>query len=93
MFDHLLLSVSNLQRSITFDDAVIALLGSKRLFNLPYVAAHSAVSHPNFWIGNRTEFSYIEPAKGFHLAFSASYRVFVDGLYTTAMDLDGQDSG
>ncbi|GAX43345.1 hypothetical protein NIES4075_43580 [Tolypothrix sp. NIES-4075] len=91
MFDHLSLGVSNLQRSINFYNVVLAPLGIKCLFNLPYVAAYG-IDRPMFWIGNRgvTE---IEPSKGFHLAFVASDRSEVDAFYAAAMQVGAKDDG
>lgn len=93
MFDHLSLGVTNLQRSIAFYDAVLAPLGIKRLFNLPDVAGYGPDSRPMFWIGDRGEFTYIEPSKGFHLAFQAKHRLSVDAFYAAAMGVGAKDDG
>lgn len=92
MFDHLSLGVSNLQRSINFYNIVLAPLGIKCLFNLPYVAAYG-IERPMFWIGNRGELTEICPSSGFHLAFVASDRSEVDAFYAAAMGIGGKDDG
>ncbi|MBW4445946.1 MAG: VOC family protein [Spirirestis rafaelensis WJT71-NPBG6] len=92
MFDHLSLAVSNLQQSINFYNVVLAPLGIKCLFNLPYVAAYG-VDSPMFWIGNRRESTEISPCSGFHLAFAASDRSSVDAFYVAAMGIGGKENG
>ena len=92
MFDHLSLAVSNLQQSINFYNVVLAPLGIKCLFNLPYVAAYG-IDSPMFWIGNRSESTEISPSPGFHLAFVASDRLSVDAFYTAAIKVGAKDDG
>lgn len=92
MFDHLSLGVSNLEQSIKFYDSVLAPLGIKRLFSLPYVAAYGD-SRPMFWIGNRGEYNQIQPSQGFHLAFEASDRAGVDAFYQAAIATGAKDDG
>jgi len=92
MFDHLSLAVSNLQQSINFYNVVLAPLGIKCLFNLPYVAAYG-IDSPMFWIGNRSESTEISPSPGFHLAFAASDRSSVDAFYVAAMGIGGKENG
>lgn len=93
MFDHLSLGVANVDRSAAFYDAVLAPLGSVRLFRTLRAAGFGP---PGFT--GEAPFAVVEggrreQAPGFHLAFAAPDRAAVDAFYAAALANGGADDG
>lgn len=90
---HISFSVSDLQKSIVFYDAILAELGHKRV----YTGSTSAGWGPSedkeiFAIKKRVD-QITPPSPGFHLAFHAQTRQQVQGFYEKALQHGGQDNG
>lgn len=94
IFDHVGLSVSDLNRATAFYDAALAPLGISELMRIPAsVTGRGDVvgyggTKPELWLspGSRT-------VPHVHLAFIAENRAAVDAFYSAALAAGGVDNG
>jgi catechol 2,3-dioxygenase-like lactoylglutathione lyase family enzyme len=101
MLDHISLAVAVYERSRSFYDQVLAVLGHRRVMEMTdvpeYVAAgYRASAHePAFWIGASREpgSPAPKPPDGQHVAFAAANRAMVDAFYDAALRAGGADNG
>jgi len=85
MFHHVSIGVSDLDRSATFYDAVLAALGHEPFMKKPGTQSwRPAGGGPAFWINLRDELKVI-PDDGRHIAFAAQTPMQVDAFYETAI--------
>jgi catechol 2,3-dioxygenase-like lactoylglutathione lyase family enzyme len=89
MFDHIGLTVSNLERSRTFYAHALASLGITELAQYEGGAGFGR-DHPKFWIG---EGKVAQPEPRTHVAFAAVTRLEVDAFYRAALAAGGKDNG
>jgi catechol 2,3-dioxygenase-like lactoylglutathione lyase family enzyme len=89
MFDHVGITVSDLERSRAFYAAVLAPLGAQELVEGPE-AVGFGVDNPRFWIVQGTP-SPTSPRM--HVAFEAASRLEVDTFHRTALEAGGVDHG
>jgi catechol 2,3-dioxygenase-like lactoylglutathione lyase family enzyme len=89
MFDHIGLTVSNLERSRAFYAHALAPLGITELARFANVIGFGR-EHPQFWIGEGTA---VQPAPRTHVAFAAVTRLEVDAFHRAALDAGGADHG
>ncbi|AGY57058.1 VOC family protein [Gloeobacter kilaueensis] len=90
MFDHISISIQDLDKSIAFYDAVFAPLGYQFAFRHPRGAAYGPNGRPLFWLDHRPTG---QPAGGGHFAFAAPSRTAVDSFYQAALGQGGKDNG
>ena len=93
MFDHLMLAVADMQRSVTFYDKALAPLGISRS---PSGSAGRSLTNASYGLsGKRSFFLHSgDPVRGqVHIAFSASSRKQVDDFYEAALSAGGRDNG
>ncbi|MFO1283265.1 MAG: VOC family protein [Burkholderiales bacterium] len=89
MFDHIGLTVSNLERSRAFYAHALAPLGITELARFANFIGFGR-GHPQFWIGEGTA---VQPAPRTHVAFAAVTRLEVDAFHRAALDAGGADHG
>lgn len=89
MYDHVGLTVSELERSRAFYAAALAPLGISELVRH---GGHIGFGreHPRFWIG---EGAAVQPSPRTHVAFSAVTRLEVDAFHRAALEAGGVDHG
>lgn len=92
MFDHLMLAVADMQKSVTFYDKALAPLGISRS---PSGPAKSLTTASCGLSGKQSFFLHLgDPVRGqVHIAFSASSRKQVDAFYEAALSAGGRDNG
>jgi catechol 2,3-dioxygenase-like lactoylglutathione lyase family enzyme len=89
MFDHVGLTVSNLERSRAFYAHALAPLGITELVSFDGAVGFGS-EHPKFWIG---EGGAAQPKPRTHVAFAAVTRLEVDAFHRAAMEIGGVDNG
>jgi catechol 2,3-dioxygenase-like lactoylglutathione lyase family enzyme len=99
MLHHLSFGVSDIERSASFYDAVLAPLGYARVWeDIRPGAADQAVGYgfaggdDKFAIKLRPQ-GQLAPGPGFHLAFAAPDRSAVDAFHAAALTCGGRDNG
>jgi catechol 2,3-dioxygenase-like lactoylglutathione lyase family enzyme len=89
MIDHVTLGVSDIQRSRTFYDRTLAVIGIERLYaGGDTFAGYGAGKKAFFWIGLKAI-----PITGVHVAFSVDNRDFVDRFHAAGIAAGGRDNG
>lgn len=90
MFDHMGVTVANLEASKAFYAAALAPLGIKLVADLKeWNGAGFGKTRPQFWLGGGTS---TEAKPRVHVAFSAS-RAQVDAFHAAAIAAGGKDNG
>src|ERR1022692_4081970 len=91
MFDHVSVSVHDLEKSKEFYKRILAPLGSKLVMDLKeHGAAGFGTETPKFWIGAGKESTNNDEI---HICFSAKNRGEVRAFYEAAMKAGGKDNG
>jgi catechol 2,3-dioxygenase-like lactoylglutathione lyase family enzyme len=86
MIDHLGINCSDLERSATFYDAVLGVLGHRRLLDHG-VAIGYGTTKPDFWIGRQPEEGLASgPNREIHVAFSADTAEDVRAFFAAAVE-------
>ncbi|WP_017578683.1 VOC family protein [Nocardiopsis valliformis] len=81
MLDHLGIQVADHEASAAFYDAVLTVLGHRRMLQYGPVIGYGT-EHPQFWISpSETE----GPARESHIAFGAKSRTEVDAFFRAAV--------
>jgi catechol 2,3-dioxygenase-like lactoylglutathione lyase family enzyme len=86
VIDHVSIQCSDLAASARFYDAVLGVLGAKRMIDFGEVIGYG-VDSPTFWLGPH------HTGEGFresHLAFTAADRAAVDAFFGTALQQDAE---
>ena len=89
MYDHVGLTVSDLERSRAFYAAALAPLGITELVRHDNFIGFGR-EHPQFWIGAGAP---AQPSPRTHVAFSAVTRLEVDAFWHAAIAKGGSDHG
>lgn len=91
MFDHITVTVSNLQTSKAFYEKALAPLGYKILFGDGETYLGFGDKRPQFWISQADE---THPKTSVvHIALSCRTRELVDAFYNEAIQAGGKDNG
>ena len=89
MIDHIGFEVSDLARSARFYDALLFVLGARRMFESEHAVAYG-INGPLLWIVVRGR----EPGPGYgHVALQATGRAAVDAAYRAGLANGGSDDG
>ncbi len=86
MFDHIGVSVTNLEKSKAFYAAALKPLGISVKMEIENIVIGFGSEEPMFWI------SVGKPGET-HIAFSAPNKEVVDAFYTEAIQAGGRDNG
>lgn len=93
MLSHISFSVSNLQKSSLFYDAVLGAIGYKRVYSSDSAAGWGTDENSEkFAIKKRVE-KAVSPNKGFHLAFHAKQKEDVHAFHAQGIQHGGSDNG
>src|SRR5262245_55114108 len=91
MFDHMGYEVTDLKRSTTFFEKVLATLGHTKLADYPdYGVVGFGTKRPQFWISQGKPHNQADEV---HICFSAPSRKHVDAFYAAAMAAGAKDNG
>lgn len=86
MIDHLGINCADLERSAAFYDAVLGVLGHRRILEYD-VAIGYGTTEPDFWIGRQPEEGPASgPNREIHVAFSASSADAVRAFFAAAVE-------
>jgi catechol 2,3-dioxygenase-like lactoylglutathione lyase family enzyme len=92
MIDHTGIGVADVARSAAFYDAVLGVLGLRRVVQLPDESGADGVGYgmdyPVFWIDRFHPHGVKQ-----HTAFTANSRAQVDAFYAAALKAGGTDNG
>ena len=88
IFDHIVFTVTNLEKSKQFYANALAPLGIVFIKEEEGCAGFGANGKPSFWICNDGEVQ-----KPMHIAFVAPDHKSVDGFYAAAVTAGGKDNG
>jgi catechol 2,3-dioxygenase-like lactoylglutathione lyase family enzyme len=92
MIDHTGIGVADVARSAAFYDAVLGVLGLRRVVQLPDESGSDGVGYgidyPVFWIDRFHPHGVKQ-----HTAFSAKSRAQVDAFHAAALNSGGTDNG
>jgi catechol 2,3-dioxygenase-like lactoylglutathione lyase family enzyme len=89
MIDHIGFEVTDLDQSARFYDAVLHVLGSRRMFESEHAVAYG-VNSPQVWIVVRGRL----PGPGYgHMALTASGKAAVDAAHAAGLANGGRDDG
>ena len=83
MLDHLSIQCSDIERSATFYDKVLATVGGERIMDFGETVGFGVPPMPDFWLGSQTS------GEGFresHIAFSAPDRAAVRAFFDVAVE-------
>ena len=93
MLSHISFSVSDLQRSSEFYDAVLGSLGFKRVYSGDTASGWGDdKGDEKFAIKKRVDVA-TAPSRGFHLAFHARTKEDVQAFYNEGIKYGGKDNG
>lgn len=93
MLSHISFSVSDLETSSTFYDAVLGALGFQRVYTGTTAAGWGDESgYEKFAIKKRVD-KVVSPSQGFHLAFHAKTQEAVHAFYNEGLKYGGKDNG
>ncbi len=93
ILNHVSIAVSDQEKSLPFYDAVLGVLGAKRLMEHPGAIAYGKM-FPEFWI-HPEPFDGGNPgtANGIHFSFNAGSTNIVQAFYQAALAHGGTDDG
>lgn len=93
MLHHVSVGVRDVERAAKFYDAVLGVLGYKRIMEfLPYAVGYGEDS-PQFWVQLPHNQQVASAGNGVHISFIARTRDQVDRFHDTAMELGAQNAG
>lgn len=93
MLSHISFSVSDLERSNAFYDAVLGAVGFLRVYSGETSSGWGAADgDEKFAIKKRVE-AVVAPSRGFHLAFHAETQEQVHSFYEQGLKFGGLDNG
>ncbi|MBI5262157.1 MAG: VOC family protein [Bradyrhizobium sp.] len=92
MIDHVSVGVSDLERSATFYEAVLAPLGLSRLVTRLATIGYGK-SYPEFWINLRAGMTRVPKEGGAHTCLRARSTADVDAFHAAALAAGGTSEG
>ncbi|XOV87840.1 MAG: VOC family protein [Pseudomonadota bacterium] len=93
ILNHVSIAVRDLKRSGQFYDAVLGVIGARRIVEHPGAIAYGKL-FPEFWVHSPPfDGGPVETANGVHFAFFARSRDEVDAFYRAAIAAGASDDG
>jgi len=93
IMNHVFISVSDFEQARSFYDAVLGVIGAKRILEHPGAVAYGKL-FPEFWVHSPPfDGGRVEAANGVHFAFTADSRAQVDAFYRAAIAAGAVDDG
>jgi len=92
MISHVSLGTNDVARAKAFYDAILAVLGYRRIFDHPNAGAWG-IDFPTFWVGRPFDAGRANPGNGVHVCFNAPSRDAVDEFHRVALASGGRDDG
>jgi catechol 2,3-dioxygenase-like lactoylglutathione lyase family enzyme len=92
MIDHVSVSVSDLERSAAFYEAVLGVLGYAKLETRAATIAFGR-KYSEFWINHRPWMKPVDEDSGMHIALRASSEEMVDAFHAAALAHGGVSDG
>ncbi len=92
MIDHISIAVKNLEKSGVFYDAVLGVLGMRRIADRVGTIGYGK-KYPEFWLNARPNMPDIPPDTGSHICLRCRSEEIVADFYRTAVDSGGSDQG
>jgi catechol 2,3-dioxygenase-like lactoylglutathione lyase family enzyme len=93
MLHHVSVGVRDVERAAQFYDAVLGVLGYKRIMEfLPYAIGYGE-TQPQFWVQQPHNQQVATAGNGVHISFIARTQEQVDRFHDIAMELGAQNAG
>jgi catechol 2,3-dioxygenase-like lactoylglutathione lyase family enzyme len=92
IMSHVSIGVSDLARAVAFYDAVLPVLGCKKLFEFPQAVAYGK-AFPEFWVQTPIDGQAPSPGNGTHFCFLAESKEAVHAFYEAALAAGGTEDG
>lgn len=92
MIDHVSIPVSDLERSATFYEAILAEVGFKKLASRTHTIGFDK-KYPELWLNVRPNIAQEHSSDGFHVCVRAASIDQVHAFFRTAMALEGTADG
>lgn len=92
MMSHVSIGTNDFDRAAAFYDAVLAVLGCKRIMEYPGAVAWGKF-YPEFWVQTPIDGGTAAPGNGTHFGFIASSKDQVHAFYDAALKSGGTADG
>jgi len=92
IMSHVSVGTHDLARAVAFYDAVLAVLGCKKLFEFPAAVAYGK-GFPEFWVQTPIDGGPPSPGNGVHFCFAAESKDAVHAFYEAALAAGASDDG
>lgn len=92
IMSHVSVGTSDLARAVAFYDAVLAVLGCKKLFEFPGAVAYGK-RFPEFWVQTPIDGQPPSPGNGVHFGFIAPSKEAVHAFHEAALAAGATDDG
>ena len=92
IMSHVSIGVSDLARAVAFYDAVLPVLGCKKLFEFPQAVAYGK-AFPEFWVQPPIDGQPPSPGNGTHFCFLAESKEAVHAFYEAALAAGATEDG
>jgi catechol 2,3-dioxygenase-like lactoylglutathione lyase family enzyme len=92
ILSHVSIGTSDLGRALAFYDALLPVLGGRRLLEHPGAVGYGR-RYPEFWVQAPFDGTGASPGNGVHVAFDAPDRAAVDAFHAAAIAAGAADDG
>ena len=92
IMSHVSIGVGDLARAVAFYDAVLPVLGCKKLFEFPQAVAYGK-AFPEFWVQPPIDGQPPSPGNGTHFCFLAESKEAVHAFYEAALAAGATEDG
>lgn len=92
VLSHISIGTNDFDRSVAFYDAVLPVLGVKRIMMFPGAAAYGKV-YPEFWVQTPVDGAPATVGNGFHVGFIAATKEDVHRFHEAALAAGATDEG
>jgi catechol 2,3-dioxygenase-like lactoylglutathione lyase family enzyme len=92
IMSHASVGTNKFDAAIVFYDAVMAIIGAKRIMEYPGAVAYGKF-YPEFWVQTPHDNEVAQTANGIHFAFLAPSRSAVDAFWNAAIGAGASSDG